>query len=236
MTPKHPLPSGNYATSDRQYLVKCLSQSPWTLASLSRALGKNAAYLHQFLHKGSPKRLPEQIRHQIAATLGISHEWLLPEKDRVTYAATVPQSTIAIAHLDIETAAGSARLVDDVSEASPKPHLFDKALLHALPHSGTEHLRLLTVRGDSMSPELEDGDVILIDLQNRSLRKSGIFVLDDGHGLVVKRLEELPSQQGEVPRVRIISTNKAFMTYRRSIDEIRVLGRVIWLSRHLSSF
>jgi hypothetical protein len=45
----------------------------------------------------------------------------------------------------------------------------------------------------------------LVDLGRRSPTPPGIFVLDDGMGLVAKRLEHIPSS--DPPRVRIISDN-----------------------------
>ena len=62
-------------------------------------------------------------------------------------------------------------------------------------------------------------------------RPSGIFVLDDGHGLVVKRLEFVSHKQEA--RVRIISSNMNFVPYRRKFSEIRIIGRVIWMARPL---
>lgn len=37
-----------------------------SLAALSRLVGKNAAYLQQFVTRGSPERLPEDVREKLA--------------------------------------------------------------------------------------------------------------------------------------------------------------------------
>lgn len=42
-----------------------------TLADLSKSVGKNHAYLQQFIHRGVPVRLPELVRHQLAPLLGV---------------------------------------------------------------------------------------------------------------------------------------------------------------------
>ena len=36
------------------------------LKTASLACGRNHAYLHQFIHKGSPRRLPEDVRLRLA--------------------------------------------------------------------------------------------------------------------------------------------------------------------------
>ena len=52
---------------------------PRQLRRLSRALGRNDAYLHQFLYRGSPRHLPEELRHQLAGLLGVEEAVLRPE-------------------------------------------------------------------------------------------------------------------------------------------------------------
>lgn len=51
-----------------------------SLASLSRFVGKNDAYLQQFIMRGSPRRLPEDIRLKLAQRLQVD-ERLLGARD-----------------------------------------------------------------------------------------------------------------------------------------------------------
>lgn len=46
-----------------------------TMADMSRAVGKNQTYMHQFLHREAPKILPEEVRRPLAMLLR------LPEDD-----------------------------------------------------------------------------------------------------------------------------------------------------------
>ena len=41
------------------------------LKELSLKLGRNPSYLQQFIARGSPRRLPEEVRHTLAALLGL---------------------------------------------------------------------------------------------------------------------------------------------------------------------
>ena len=83
-----------------------------------------------------------------------------------------------------------------------------------------------------MSPQLEDGDVIMIDLSQKIPQDKGTFVLDDGQGLVVKHLEMLDNhEQQDRQKVRICSLNPAYPPYRRTFVDIRIIGRVIWMAR-----
>ena len=54
-----------------------------------------------------------------------------------------------------------------------------------------EALRILKVRGNSMEPQLREGDRIFVATARRVPADGELFVLWDGTGLVVKRVEAL---------------------------------------------
>ena len=52
-------------------------------ASLSRLLGRNAAYVQQFIKRGTPKKLAEDDRRTLARYFGVEETLLgAPEDDR----------------------------------------------------------------------------------------------------------------------------------------------------------
>lgn len=55
----------------RRRLVAAVDHAGTTLAAVSRALERNHAYLHQFVHRGSPRRLNAETCARIGAILGI---------------------------------------------------------------------------------------------------------------------------------------------------------------------
>ncbi len=59
----------------------------------------------------------------------------------------------------------------------------------------------------------------------------GIFILDDGVGLVAKRIKIIPSTTPQM--LRISSENLACSSYQRRIDEVHIIGRVVWFERRL---
>lgn len=58
----------------RKNLAWAATQSGKSLAELSRNAGKNHAYLQQFVTRGVPAKLPEEVRHYLSAALKISEE------------------------------------------------------------------------------------------------------------------------------------------------------------------
>lgn len=64
-----------------------------SLAELSRRLGRNLAYLQQYVHRGSPQRLEEGDRYCLARLLGVDEAelgarvpWRIvePQNNRIT--------------------------------------------------------------------------------------------------------------------------------------------------------
>jgi hypothetical protein len=87
-------------------------------------------------------------------------------------------------------------------------------------------LAIVRVAGDSMEPDYQSGDRVLVDTAHRIPSPPGVYVLWDGFGLVLKRLELIPGME-EPRRVRIMSINSAYSTYELTLDEISINGRVV---------
>lgn len=75
------------------------------------------------------------------------------------------------------------------------------------------------------------GDRILVDTSQRVPVPPGIFVIWDGLGLVAKRIEHVP--HSSPPTVVIRSINPEYATYERHAEDVRIVGRVIWMARKL---
>ena len=58
----------------RLAVATALQQAGITLKKASRALGRNDAYLQQYLYRGSPRRLPEDMRYALAELVGCDQQ------------------------------------------------------------------------------------------------------------------------------------------------------------------
>ena len=85
-------------------------------------------------------------------------------------------------------------------------------------------VRILRVTGDSMEPEYPSGERVMVDTSHTVPSPPGVYVLWDGFGLVLKRIEIVLGS--EPPRVRITSINPAYAAYERELSEIVINGRV----------
>ncbi len=61
-------------TGVRKLVVERAAELRLSLAELSRSLGRNTAYFHQYIHQGSPKHLGEDIRYRLALLLGVDEQ------------------------------------------------------------------------------------------------------------------------------------------------------------------
>jgi hypothetical protein len=91
-------------------LEKLCAERGESLAGLSRLLGRNDAYIQQFLRKGTPRRLPERERRTLARYFGIADSALGgPEVDPgLDLGALVP-----VARGAVRASAGPGALAGD---------------------------------------------------------------------------------------------------------------------------
>jgi hypothetical protein len=209
----------------REALKRLCAERGEDFAGLSRMLGRNAAYIQQFVRRGIPKRLGEDERRKLARYFGVS-ETLLggPAPDVVA-----ANGLVSVKHHPVMVSAGPGAIV---TEDLGKPYFaFDERWLKALTPSAASRLSIVRVEGDSMSPTLNPGDDILVDLEDSAARlRDGIYVLRIDDALVVKRLALNPIAK----RVTVQSDNPAYSDWPDcSPGEINCIGRVIWSGRRI---
>lgn len=194
-------------------------------AGLSRMLGRNPAYIQQFVRRGVPRRLKEEERGRLARYFGISEALLggPPDGD------TGPRGLLSVRRFPVRVSAGPGAVV--VEERGKPYFAFDERWLKALTASPTAKLSIVRVEGDSMAPTLNPGDDILVDLGDRGDRlRDGIYVLRSDDTVVVKRLALNPMGR----RVTVQSDNPAYPDWPDcGLGEIECIGRVIWSGRRV---
>jgi len=125
---------------------------------------------------------------------------------------------------------GGGSILDEEAKPGRNFH-FRRSWIRDRLKAAPSSLRVVHVEGDSMRPTLEDGDTVLVDMNQKSPVPPGIFVLHDGMGLVAKRLEHIPNS--DPPAVRVISDNGVYSPYERTADEVNIIGRIRWFAREI---
>ncbi|HLL29875.1 MAG TPA: S24 family peptidase [Allosphingosinicella sp.] len=215
-------------TDPRETLARLLKERGEDFAGLSRLIGKNPAYIQQFIKRGTPRKLDEQDRRTIARYLGVSEALLGgPDADR---GGDRSGEMIRVPRLDVGASAGFGAINE--AELAVAHIAFDPKWLRQLCKGGTDHLSFIRVQGDSMSPTLADGDDILVDGADGAERlRDGIYVLRREDILLVKRLAINPF----AARATITSDNPAYPEWRDcELSTLTIIGRVVWAGRRLS--
>jgi phage repressor protein C with HTH and peptisase S24 domain len=211
----------------REALDRLLKERGEDYAGLSRLIGKNPAYIQQFIKRGTPRKLDEDDRRTIARYLGVSEALLGGPGSQQPDGA---DGMIRIPRLDVDASAGHGAIAEDEGVVA---HIaFDPQWLRQLCKGGTNKLSFIRVQGDSMSPTLADGDDILVDGADGADRlRDGIYVLRREDTLIVKRLSVNPF----AARATVSSDNAAYPEWRDcELSTLAIIGRVIWAGRRLS--
>jgi phage repressor protein C with HTH and peptisase S24 domain len=209
----------------RLVLERLCAERGEDFAGLSRMLGRNPAYIQQFVRRGVPRRLKEEERRKLARYFSVSEALLggPPETDEPV------RGLVNIKRHPVMVSAGPGAIV---TEEAGKPYFaFDERWLKALTPSGPSKLSIVRVEGDSMAPTLNAGDDILVDLGDSVERlRDGIYVLRIDDALVVKRLALNPTAR----RLTVQSDNPAYPDWPDcSLADIKPIGRVIWSGRRI---
>lgn len=129
---------------------------------------------------------------------------------------------------DVRVSAGPGALVE--TDGQPVGHVpFDPAWLKSITYAPPQKLALVRISGDSMWETLHDGDQALVDLTVRKPSRDGIYVLRHEEDVLVKRLQV----RFDVQKIEVISDNPKYKSYLASPEDVKVVGRVIWIGRQV---
>ncbi len=87
---------------------------------------------------------------------------------------------------------------------------------------------LLDIFGNSMSPELRDGDTVLIDESQKDILAGALYAVGIDDTIMVKRLEKHPN------KLVLLSDNRDYTPIFLENDDMkkaRIIGKVIWSCR-----
>lgn len=199
----------------RERLAQLIDKSGEGCASVSRLIGRNPAYIQQFIKRGVPRRLAELDRRLLARHFGIAEALLGgPEHATASPAVALPPDVVPIPFLRAKPC--SALLIDR--------HMLDRL------HGDQARLAALDIDSNSMAPTLMAGNSILIDRADNRTPRDGIYVIGSDGGLLVKRLSVHPVTS----RVAILADNPAYPSFADCDPAaISLVGRVVWVARAL---
>jgi len=132
---------------------------------------------------------------------------------------------IRVRHLDAQAGMGAERInpdhPDTIGEMTLSPS-YIHSLLGFVP--APERLVLMTGCGDSMLPTISPGAILLVDTGRTSFEHDGIYAIDLGNGLQIKRLMDRGTA------ILVHSDNPMYPSFPLP-ESARIVGKVFLLTR-----
>ena len=210
-------------------LQELIAASGDSYSGLSLLLGRNPAYIHQFMTRGTPRKLSESDSRILASYFKVSEEELGgTEMPRVNQKIPGGLATVPILNLAVSAGSGT-KPSPELSSASMS---FDPGWLGRLGVE-SDRISIVQIRGDSMAPTLCDGDEVMVDHDDDGSRlRDGIYLVRLDDVLMVKRIVPGP-RRGQIT---VGSDNRSYPTWNGlDSNSLNIIGRVVWYGRRLPS-
>lgn len=227
----------------RKRLDQLIRQAGDSYAGVSKRIGRNPAYVQQFIRRGVPRRLSEQDRVHLSSHFGVSEHYLGGQPSASSQRqqpAPVGQVTVRPAgcmHEMIEPQSISV-LVIPMLDRPPGSALDERCgaggfvlqadIANRISGDRPENLGAILADGDSMAPTIVHGDYLLFDTQQRTADRNGLYVLHGARAPMIRRIALDPVDGS----ASIIADNPHYPD-RTGCDPraIAVVGRIIWTGK-----
>lgn len=163
-------------------------------------------------------RSPDAEYFAVADTLGVDTNFVITGRGiRAT-----DDELVVIARHDVSASAGPGAI--NAADAEMHGLCFRRSWIQKKGLQANA-LRVINVKGDSMTGKLSDGDQVLIDLSQNTPASGFAYVLRQGDELLVKYVQLLPNGI-----MRLSSENQTYKPYDVDLSkesDVSILGRVV---------
>ncbi|BBG66673.1 phage repressor protein, putative [Hydrogenimonas sp.] len=189
---------------------------------VAEALGIAPAYFAVLKKRES---VPLEQIADFCAERKISINWLLYDQAPKSLEESTEKFATIRYFRQINASAGNGALN---REECYEKILIDEELVNIL--GGRRHLKYidaLEVKGDSMEPLLQDGDLVAVDRSRCEPKEGGIYVLRIGEELFIKRLD----REGGNGEWVCTSLNSAYSPVSVDRSELHIVGEAVAVMR-----
>lgn len=209
----------------RKRILREMEARGLTYKQVSRELGKNDAYMQQYIERNVPSKLKEEVRLRLSELLDIPESELgapagrsmrpAPDGDVANLAI---RGGLGLGSPDgVQTDETGELYADYVSGYWSFPPAV-KAGWRNMPE-----VYSIPVQGDSMEPTLSSGAYVFVDMTHTVPQPEDIYACDYGDGLTIKRLQLVP----RTDKIRVMADNERYEDYELLRSDVRVYGRVV---------
>ena len=192
---------------------------------LASVLKINRSAITQARKKDS---IPDKWILQLYKTFSLNPDWVETGSGRTFLKQSAPDDSIfkKIPKVKARLCAGGGSF--EVGSEVQGYYAFRKDWLAT--KGNQNKMVLMDIFGNSMEPEMKDGDTILIDESQKDILAGAIYAVGVDDTIMVKRVEKHPN------KLVLLSDNKDYepiFLQGNDISSVRLIGKVIWIGREL---
>ena len=214
-------------TTLSERLTALMAEKGLSQAELARMIGVKQPSIFKIL---SGQTLNPKNILEIATALNVDPHWLKtgegdPDPSYRIVEVSEPQNpnTVRIDILDVEASAGNGAYLSPTEQGLLSQE-FDLTFFHQqFGRADAKHLKLITVKGDSMAPTLESGDLLYVDISENYFAADGLYVFTFDGQTFIKRLQKVGKE------MLVISDNPTYKEWTfTQDDDVFIHGRVVF--------
>jgi len=200
----------------RTHIDNLIKEKGKNYRSLSLSIGKNEAYLHQFINKRSPVRLPEEQRRKLAMLLDVDEQELTDIKLPKTITPVSSHAKTALVEM-------ISLNLDQSAQSTEGFFSLPAADFSNITSTSPEFIKMLRVSGDSMDPTLKDGDFVLADFSFNHFGADGLYLVRTSNHFIIRRLQQISSNE-----LVLISDNANYKSVSLPFKKVDIAGKIIF--------
>lgn len=213
----------------RKRIAKAIKDRGLDYKTVSIELGKNHAYIQQYLERNIPAKLKEDTRNRLSEMLDIPEEELgAPARKNQPKRLTSDEHG-DIPNFTIHAGMGPGGAMSVLSNGEGQIYSDQSDGFWSFPDAvkagwrNMSKIYAMPVTGDSMEPTLPGGSFAFVDISHTVPAPEDIYALDYGDGLMIKRVKLVPRSD----KILIISDNDRYGQDELLREDVRVYGRVV---------
>ncbi len=214
-------------TTLSERLTSLMNEKGISQAELARLIGIKQPSVFKILN--GETRNPKKIL-EIATALNVDPHWLKtgegdPDPSYRIVEVSEPQNpnTVRIDILDVEASAGNGAYLSPTEQGLLSQEFDLTFFRQQFGRADAKHLKLITVKGDSMAPTLESGDLLYVDISENYFAADGLYVFTFDGQTFIKRLQKVGKE------MLVISDNPTYKEWTfTQDDDVFIHGRVVF--------
>ena len=219
----------------RAFLDRVITEKKANYRQISLALGRGHQYIRQYIKLGSPLFLKEEERKIVAQILDIDEQSLSPNQLDLPYVPShltgvsriadkiasmiTKKDDVTIEMVDVTACCGNG--IDNLSEQAYGYWKLPLSEFKSLATCNPKDVKMIKAQGDSMSPTINEGDFVWIDLSNNFISSDGVYLIKTHTGLSIKRI------QSGLTNITVLSDNPIYKNEVTTMGEVQIVGKVV---------